>query len=254
VVADPGSDALVEVALAGDDDGSAGEAQRIAATAREALLGTVLPELERLSSVGDGSGAGSSPADSPWLSRVRGVDEDVAARPAGPIFHLEGGYQGDHALPDGQPLHGPWLGVTLTPTPMLRPALSVGWLGLGRGEIEAGEVVSHRLTASLSLRLVFTMGLASVSLAPVGRLDVVFSEADPTAAHEPTESGTELELHAGGTTTWRLPLPARDLDAVVGVGVLASLLSSDVEVDGETAVRASSLRITWHVGVCWGAF
>jgi hypothetical protein len=129
------------------------------------------------------------------------------------------------------------------------PAVSVGWLGVQEGTDELGVARYHGIPIQVGLRIAFPVGPATFALAPVGRLDVLFVTADP-AGPRGAETGVELELHMGGQTTWNLPLP-RGIEALLGAGILGTVLGRDYEVQGARAIPASTLRFGWWVGVAW---
>jgi hypothetical protein len=140
--------------------------------------------------------------------------------------------------------------LALTPKETIAIALTTGWMGIRNDHVPLGEVTTHRVPISLGLRLVFNLGPARVAVAPVGRMDVVFVNADPQRSGESSINSTELEFHAGGMTTWHLPLPF-GFDAVVGAGVSWTLFARDYKVEKTVALEASSLRITWIMGASW---
>ncbi|HUT76190.1 MAG TPA: hypothetical protein VM285_00795, partial [Polyangia bacterium] len=173
----------------------------LASALGEAVLGGLLPELQRLPASGieppsreqeDEDDGDASTSETPGADRLR--------------LWIEGGYTGEYAHPDGRPIHGPFLGLSLAPGRYVAPTLGVGWLGLQRGEGAAGEVTTHRIPVSLAIRLRFEVGPATFAVAPVGRLDTVFSRRKP-AGPEAASSSTDLEIHVGGATTWHLPFP-----------------------------------------------
>ena len=217
----------------------------VTATARELLVGTLLIELERVAA------EGADPSEPPPVEArsPSAVQDGAPQRPARPWLFVEGGYHGEYPHPGGGPVHGPFVGLAIAPRPYVAPALTVGWLGVRSESVPAGEAATHRLPVSLAVRLTFDLGAASFCLAPVGRVDTVFARADERGPGD--ESGdTFVEIHLGGVTSWHLPFPG-NVEAVVGAGVLATVLGEGVDVGATRALDASSVRIVWSAGIAW---
>jgi hypothetical protein len=253
LLVEPRSGAIVEVPVKVPEHEDLTVAFAIAATAREALLGPLFPELERLVRHGESPSPPPPSPDSIWLQPPAEKEKRLGAEPERPWLWLEGGYHGDHPHPSDSPIHGPWLGVSIEPIRIIGICLSVGWLGIREGETPIGTVATHRLSTSLALRIILSLGPAHIAIAPIGRFDVVFSKTDPLSG--PTSTDTKLEIQAGGVTTWHLPLTNR-LEAVVGAGVLASLLSRSYRIENagsadQEAIPASVLSIFWLAGISW---
>jgi hypothetical protein len=219
----------------------------LAEAAEQALTGTLFPELKRIAERGDSLPPKPCPEPSAAPS---GQSEDDAREAWRPWLKLEGGYQGDDSYPDGRPQNGARLGLSILPVEFLGPAIGVGWLGIDEAEISRGRLTSHRMTADLSLRVVLPVGPAAISIAPISRLDVVFSKADPSGPAR-TSRKEEVELHVGGAITWHLPFPL-GLEGQVGLSVLATVLGRGYEVDRVEAVPESVVRFAWSVGIAWG--
>jgi len=234
----------------GAQDGSVDLAFAIAATAREAVWGGLLLEMRRLASEGarptmpPEDSIGAPPQYEPAIDPAAGDARETR------LLWLEGGYHGNYAHPQGNPVHGPWLGIAVAPARYLVAALSAGWLGIAKGENDRGVVRTNRIPVELQLRLVIPMGLSVLSFAAAGRLDVVFATTDPTGPRGES-SRTDLELNAGGVGLWRFPLPGDKVEAVMGAGVLVALLSRAYDIDGVRAVPASSFRLLWSLGIAW---
>ncbi len=222
----------------------------LAATARESIWGAMFPVMRRLIDegknpkapalrwqrepgpyIGDGDSAGQVKDKRPWM-------------------WLEWGYHGEYPHPTGQSLHGPWVGAALSPGKNLVPFLQIGWLGLQSGQNEQGVVKTHRFPISLALRIYVPIGPAMFSVAPVGRVDFVIAKSDPIGPRGES-TGMKIEVHAGAATTWHLPLPSGKVEAVIGMGALATILGHDYKVDGQSAVAASGVRFIWMVGMAW---
>ncbi|MDJ0765184.1 MAG: hypothetical protein QNJ97_19545 [Myxococcota bacterium] len=253
IAVDPKSDTVVHLPVAVPDHGDFDAAFAIAATAREVLLGPLMPELDRLAHHGANPSPPPPSPDSIWTKPPLEAARTTPSETFHPWLWVTGGYQGDHAHPDGQPNHGPFLGVMFEPKKSLGIDLSVGWLGFREANVSTGTVHLNRITAALALRVLFSLGPARVALAPIGRLDVVFAHIDPTAAS--TRVDVDLEVQAGGITTWHLPI-SHGLEAVVGAGVVASLVSrgyaiDTAETEKETAIPAPIMRLLWVAGIAW---
>jgi hypothetical protein len=250
---EPRSAALLEFSVEVPDHADLDAAFALAAAMRETLLGPVFPELKRLVREGKNPGPPPPAPESVWLKPPLEKERKRTPELKRSWLWLEGGYQGDHPHPDGHPIHGAWFGLNMEPRKMIGAVISVGWMGIREGEISPGTAKVHRITSSLALRIIFPVGPAHISIAPLGRLDVTFVELIPN-----NRSGTswaDLELQAGGLTTWHLPLNPR-LEAIVGAGVLASILSNEISIynaadDKEVAIPATSLRVVWMVGIAW---
>ncbi len=252
-VVEPRSRSLVELPVQVPQHGDLSTAYALAATAREALLGPLFPELRRLALHGENPGPPPPSPDSAWLRPPLEEERQQAKGPRRPWLWLEGGYHGDHPHPDGHPIHGPWLGVVLEPREVVGVVLSVGWLGIREGNVSSGTARTHRLTSTLAVRIIFPIGPSHISVAPLVRIDAVFAEKVPAASA--TTSSTDVEIQAGGITTWHLPFSSR-LEAVIGAGVLATILSEEYTFDAgygieETAIPSSVLRVIWLAGVSW---
>jgi hypothetical protein len=248
-VAEPRSGAVAEIPVDPFEGSEHADdlAFAIAATSREAIVGSLLPELGRLTVEGEDPSPPPSTGDRvPQAYQPEAVPD---ARGLRPWLWFEGGYNGEHPYPQGQPLHGPWFGLAFEARRWIVPALAFGWLGLQRVTNQAGEVRSHRIPIAVELRIAVPVGPATFSVAPVGRLDVVFASADP-AGPDAGSSRVEVELHVGGRTCWNLPLPG-GVEAILGAGILGTLLGHDYSVDGRQAIAESRLRFGWWVGVAW---
>lgn len=224
----------------------------IASVMREALIGTLLPEIDRLVAEGERPTPPPTVAGT-WLKPPLEEERKRPEAPPRPWLWLEGGYHGDYGHPDGKPIHGPWLGLVFEPRKMVGAALCVGWLGIEEDRIDPGTATVHRFTTALALRVIFSLGPAHVAVAPVGRLDVTFVDLEPVG--RAGSSWSDLELQAGGLTTWHLPLTPR-IEAVVGAGVVASILAKEIGIYGaygqqEVVVQASVLRLWWLAGIAW---
>jgi hypothetical protein len=219
----------------------------IAATSREAIIGSLLPELGRLTA--EGADPSPPPPTGDRVPQAYSPEAGPDSRGLRPWLWIEGGYFGEHPYPQGRPLHGPWIGLAIEARRYVVPALSVGWLGLQRVSNEAGEVRSHRVPIAVDFRIAVPVGPTTFSIAPVGRLDVVFVRSDPSGPRG-ASSQVEVELHVGGKTSWNLPLP-RGVEVILGAGILGTLLGHDYSVDGRRAIAESTLRFGWWVGVAW---
>ena len=81
------------------------------------------------------------------------------------------------------------------------------------------------------------------------RLHTVIHQPEPGLF--PLAKLLECKVEAGGMTIWHLPLPF-NLEAIVGVGAMGSLLSRGYEVDEVEAIPASRARFIWMAGIAWG--
>ncbi|MBW2278212.1 MAG: hypothetical protein JRF63_12010 [Deltaproteobacteria bacterium] len=210
-------------------------------------MGSLLLELGRLTA--EGENPSPPPPTGDRVPKAYHPESGPDARGVRPWLWIEGGYFGEHPYPQGRPLHGPWVGLAMEARRSVVPALSFGWLGLQKVSTEAGEVRSHRTPILIELRIAIPVGPSTFSVAPVGRLDVVFANADPVGPRGES-SEVELELHVGGRTCWNLPLPG-GVEAIIGAGILGTLLGHDYSVGGRRAIAESTLRFGWWVGVAW---
>jgi hypothetical protein len=233
-----------------DDGEDTDLAFAIAATVREAVWGGLLLEMNRLAEEG-------ARPDSPPPSGERmpepykgSFEAGGLARAHRPWFWLEGSYHGECPYPRGDILHGPAIGFALSPGKNVVPVLRVGWLGMEIADNERGAVSAYRFPFELELRVAFPVGPAMFSIAPIGRVDLVVATADPAGPR--SESTTvDAALHVGGMTTWHMPLPGGKVEALVAVGVLATIIGQDLEIDGVGAVPSAKLRVVWSAGVSW---
>ncbi len=222
----------------------------LAATARESIWGAMFPVMRRLIEEGKNPKVATSHRQREPGPYIGEGDPAQQAKGKRPWMWFEWGYHGEYPHPTGQSLHGPWVGAALSPGKNLVPFLQVGWLGLQSGRSEQGVVKTHRFPVSLALRIYIPIGPAMFSVAPVGRVDFVVAKSDPVGPRgESTEM--EVEVHAGAATTWHLPLPSGKVEAVIGMGALATILGHDYKVDGHTTVSASGVRFIWMVGMAW---
>jgi hypothetical protein len=225
----------------------------LAATIREALLGPLFPELKRLSLVGEDLLASSSTTEDIWWKlpledKQKSMDE--TRRPA---LWIDGGYHGETAFHRGGTTGGAWVGAQYEPRKRIGVGLSIGWLGIQEATGPAGTVKTHRLTTLMSASFSFPIGPATISVAPALRFDTVFAQTNPTGSAETTDA--EFEIQLGAMAVWHLPI-IEDLEAIVGVGLLASVLSHDYGIGSagpayDDMIPASVLRLFWIVGVAW---
>ena len=222
----------------------------IAATAREAIWGGLLLEMNRLAEEGAAPEAPPPSGQRLPTPYASSVETGGLARAHRPWFWFEGGYHGEYPHPQGRTLHGPFLGVALSPGKNIVPVVRVGWLGMAHGDGAGGDVDAYCFPFELELRVAFPIGPAMFSVGPVGRVDVVIANANPDGPRGESTS-VETDLHVGGMTTWHTPLPGDELEVLVGVGVLATIIGNDLSLDGETEIPASKLRIVWSAGLSW---
>lgn len=246
-----GGFARVPVKPVEQDDGvDVDVAFAIAATVREAVWGGLLLEMNRLAEEG-ARPAAPPPSGERMPEPYKGsFDAGGLARAHRPWFWLEGGYRGEYPYPRGDVLHGPALGFALSPGKNVVPVLCVGWLGMELADNESGSASAHRFPLELELRIAFPVGPAMFSIAPVGRVDLVVATENPAGPRGESTS-VDVELHVGGMTTWHMPLPGGEVEALVGVGVLAGIIGRDLEIDETRATPAAALRVVWSAGVSW---
>jgi hypothetical protein len=132
--------------------------------------------------------------------------------------------------------------------------LSIGWLGFQEATDFPGTVRTHRLPVLFLVSFNFPVGPATISIAPVLRFDTVFVETTPTGSSQ--TNSAELEIQLGATAVWHLPI-IKELEALIGVGLLGSVLSRDYGIDSpgsayDDMIPASAIRLLWIVGVAWG--
>jgi hypothetical protein len=233
-----------------DGGEGAGLAFAIAATVREAVWGGLLLEMNRLAEEGARPEA-PPPSGERLPEPYKGsFDAGGLARAHRPWFWLEGGYHGEYPHPRGDVLHGPALGFAISPGKNVVPVLRVGWLGVEIADNDRGSVSAYRFPLELELRVAIPVGPAMFSIAPVGRVDLVVATADPAGPRGESTS-VDAELHVGGMTTWHMPLPGGKVEALVGVGILATIIGHELEIDGVGAMPSAKLRVVWSAGVSW---
>jgi len=222
----------------------------LAATIRETIWGGLFDELNRL--VAEGEQPSDPPPIGARIPRPNIVEnnEIKLAETTRPQFWLEGGYQGDYPYPGGNPMHGPQLGIALSPGKNVVPSVGIGWLGVRKEENNTGLIRVHRFPASVAIRIIFPVGLAMFSIAPIARLDIVFVDINPHGLHD-NSTQTELEFNIGGMTTWNLPLSLNKLEIVLGFGILATVIGHDYKVENVVTVPSSKFRIVWSIGFAW---
>ncbi len=232
---------------------SSDKVRALAATIREALLGPLFPELKRLSLVGEDLPHSSSTTKDIWWKLPLEDKKRALAETRRPALGIDGGYHGETDFHHGGTTEGAWVGVQYEPRKRIAVGLSIGWLGIQEATGSAGTVKTHRLTTLMTASFSFPIGPATISVAPAVRFDTVFAQTNPTGSAETTN--TELEIQLGAMTVWHLPM-IEDLEAIVGVGLLASVLSHDYGIASagpayDDMIPASVLRLFWIVGVAW---
>jgi hypothetical protein len=232
---------------------SSGNVLALVETIREVLLGPLFPELKRLSLVGENLRLSSSTKENIWWKPPLEGKKTRFETPPRPALWIEGGVYGETAFHYGGPTGGPWVGVQYEPYKRISVGLDIGWLGIQEVTEAPGTVRTHRLTTMVSASYHFPVGPVVLSVAPVVRFDTVLVETIPTDSAQ--INSAELEIQVGGMTVWHLPI-IRDLEAVVGVGLLASVLSNDYGIDSagsayDDMIPASVLRLLWIVGIAW---
>ncbi len=245
----PESEGVVTVPVLVPDHGDLTTAFALAATSRETFLGPLVPELGRLARQGANPSPPPPSPDTlflkPPLDDARKSRGDVRR----PWFWIEGGYQGDQPHPSGVPVHGFVLGASVETRRTVGLNVGVGWLGVRNSEFGKWSLTVHRLTAQAAIRIIFPLGPARVSIAPLVRLDTVFSTLNDTV-FVTEDKNTDLEIQVGGHTTWHLPI-SEHLEAVVGAGLLFSALSEEYEADEIVLLPATNLRFLWTAGLAW---
>jgi len=235
-----------------EHDGGKGEelAFAIAATVREAVWGGLLLEMNRLAEEGARPEAPPASGERMPVPYKGSFDAGGLARAHRPWFWLEGGYHGEYPHPRGDVLHGPALGFALSPGKNVVPVLRVGWLGMELADNERGSVSAYRFPLELEIRIAIPVGPAMFSIGPVGRVDLVVATENPSGPRGESTS-VDADIHVGGMTTWHMPLPGGEVEAVVGVGILAAIIGHELEIDGVGATPEAKLRVVWSAGVSW---
>ncbi len=254
IVVEPKGRSLTKVPVKIPHDRDLPLAFAIAATAREALLGELLPELMRLAEQGENPTAAPPSVNRALLMRSSpGTEPSDKAlpNPSAQLLLIEMGYHGEYAHPQSHILHGARVGAAYLPSEKLALGLGAGWVGIDKQWSIWGSVLSHRWPIDFSLRLILPLGPARITIAPFGRLDVVYFRSDPSLPDRPTSKSVAFEFHIGGITSWYLPLPF-GFDVLIGAGISGALYAKDHQVDGETVAEASLLRIIWRAGISWG--
>lgn len=228
--------------------------QALAVTLRDALIGPLLPEMERLARVA----ATTGPPPPPNITNAALASEaqdDAPPRPNSgistwPWLLTELSYHGAYMGSSSALLHGPLAGVIILPRDYLGLALTVGWLGIDKAKGSTGSVATHRLSTALATRFIFELGSATMALAPILRLDSVYAQFRPLSAHSSRQ--TELDLLAGLDLTWTLPLPIEHLGVCLGAGLLGSLVAHSFSINGETIQERPDFSLTWRAGLTYG--
>jgi hypothetical protein len=226
----------------------------LAATIQQAVLGPLFPELKRLSLVGGDLSSSSTSTESIWWELPAEDKQRALAETFRPNLWIDGGYHGETAFHSGGTTGGLWVGAQYEPRKRIGVGLSIGWLGMQEATAPVGTITTHRLTAMMSASFSFPIGPAHISVAPAIRFDTVFVQSDPTGGI--ATSNAELEIQLGAMTVWHLPI-IESLEAIVGVGLFASVLSHDYGIDSagsayDDMIPASVMRLFWLVGVAWG--
>lgn len=224
----------------------------LAESLREALLGPLLSELDRLAHATKQAG----PPQQPTRHSQTSLEEPMQARaePKGsaiwPWLSTELGYQGAYFGGATSSLHGPALALTITPRSTFALALSASWLGLDRGKGVNGEVETHRLAMTLGARALFNRKSAVFAIAPILRLDSVYATFTPKVG--PRSSPFDLELLGGLELLWFLSLPVENLSIVLGAGILGAIATKSYSINGETIVPRPGFSVTWCGGLSYG--
>ncbi len=254
-IVEPGRKTFLEMPVKPlDSETSTGKATALAVTIREALLGPLFPEQKRLASVGENLDLSSANVEPTWWKPPLEDQRRQSKATLRPPWWIEGGYQGESAFPGGgHPTSGAWVGIQYAPLTWISVGLSIGWLGIEETTATPGTVRTHRITSLLSTSFNFPIGPAVISVAPVVRFDTVLVETIPTDSSQ--TNSTELEIQLGATMIWHVPIIPK-LEALLGVGLLGSVLSNDYGIDSpgsdyDDMVPASAVRLLWIVGVAW---
>jgi hypothetical protein len=225
----------------------------LAATIQEAVLGPLFPELKRLSLVGGDLPSFSSSTENIWWQLPAEDPKRALAETPRPNLWIDGGYHGETAFHRGGTTGGLWVGAQYEPRKRIGVGLSIGWLGMQEATAPVGTLKTHRLTTLMSASFSFPIGPAHIAVVPAIRFDTVFVQTDPTGGV--VTSNAELEIQLGAMTVWHLPI-IESLEAIVGVGLFASVLSHDYGIDSagsayDDMIPASVMRLFWIVGVAW---
>ena len=253
MIISPASGALVMLPIPPSTAKGPVREEAAVSTIREAILGPLIPELNRLSLEAAHPGPPPKSTDSVLLQSPF-ESERAATSVRRPWLFLSLGYHGDHPHPGGHPIHGPFVGADFELTRLLGLGIQVGWLGIREEAVQEATATIQRVDTTLALRLFFSLGPARISLSALGRLDAAFVKKNHVGI--PDERETLIEFQTGGLTMWHLPLPWKNTDAWVGAGVVVSVVTDEVElvingVDRETAMPSTTVRMIWCAGVAF---
>jgi len=234
------------------DSSSDEVAGRVAAIIRELVYGSSLTELPRVVQDADGSGRGKKerrPVPYPDRLEVEAPSGSAKGQARRPLVWMEAGYAGAYPYPTPGTVHGVLAGAAFYPRRYLVPVAQLGWMGVRHHETSVGEVATSAFPIALSLRLSFPLGAALLGVGPLFRMDMTMVRIRPEGRD--ATSKFDLNLVAGGMTTWNIPLPGNRLEAVMGASVAAVFLADSHRIDNSTVLRGPTFEFLWYAGVTW---
>ncbi|MCU0664464.1 MAG: hypothetical protein MUC50_19310 [Myxococcota bacterium] len=217
----------------------------LAATLREAFLGPLLPEMERLAREQkriDQEPLSTSLRDPPTSSSRGGA--------LWPWVTAELSYHGAYMEGATSVLHGPALGLSMTPRSYFALALTLGWLGIDNAQGANGTIETHRLAISVAARAIFGLGQAVLVIAPTLRTDAVYAEILPRGGSLTHTS--DLDLLGGLEILWSLPMPVKHLGITLGASLLGSLVAHSYSIGDEQIAQRPSFSVAWRAGLTYG--
>lgn len=165
---------------------------------------------------------------------------------------LEFGYIGNYPYPASGTQHGVSLGMTIFLHKHFAPSLRVAGLARRKADGRLGTIEAYQVPVSIQLQIPFYVGPAVFAIAPMAQYDYTWARAD-------TKEGELLnsywsDFSFGGETTWRVPMPRKNLDIYFGAGILATLFSEDYYIREEKVMPMTKLQFYWLAGLSKNIF
>ncbi|MBN2342493.1 MAG: hypothetical protein JXX29_06220 [Deltaproteobacteria bacterium] len=181
--------------------------------------------------------------------------EEVTAEPFVPPvidhqdrkFWLDAAYMGAYPYPSSRTVHGISLGTTLYLAAHFAPALRIGALARREAAGENGRIYAYAFPVGLHMKFPMNVGPAIFSIAPVVQWDIILVSKQPVERE--ISASTHFDLSFGGETTWNVPMPRSDIELFFGAGILATVLSEEYSISGESIMDDVRLQFYWLAGV-----